>query len=187
MKPFLVTHVLLKSVCSNIFNIIDTIMNKKLTNLTFFLALLLVNNAFPYIIHGPESDKTIIFEINDKYNEVTLALTSNSIYIEFDKSVKDYVNQELIEEHNLQANQFIDSEGFFVPGSMILLKENKLEYLFSELETVLFHQGKLTFKYIDKKEFVFEDILNTDGNQALKNFYLEDLEEFFHTYKGLVS
>lgn len=162
-------------------------MNKKLTNLIFFLALVLVNNGFAAETEGPESDQFTILEITDKYNEVTLGITSNSVYLKFDKNVKDYVNQELIEEHNLQANQFIDSEGFFVPGSMILLKENKLEYLFSEIETVLFHQGKLTFKYIGKKEFVFEDILNTDGNQALKNFYLEDLEQFYHTYKGLVS
>lgn len=162
-------------------------MNKKLTNLIFFFILVFVNNGFSAETAGPESDRFTILEITDKYNEVTLGITSNSVYLKFDKNVKDYVNQELIEEHNLQANQFIDSEGFFVPGSMILLKENKLEYLFSEIETILFHQGKLTFKYVDKKEFVFEDILNTDGNQALKNFYLEDLEQFYHTYKGLVS
>lgn len=135
----------------------------------------------------PVNDKPTLFQIEDKYNEVKLCLTKSSIYMQIKGSVKDYINQEIVQRHSIEASQFIDSEGHFLLGDMILLSSDKLEYSFEDIEEVTFVNGILSFTYNNRKSFTFSDILSTDGNSALQNFYVEDLEKFYQNYKKLTS
>lgn len=135
----------------------------------------------------PVNDKPTLFQIEDKYNEVKLCLTKSSIYMQITGSVKDYINQEIVQRHSIEASQFIDSQGHFLLGDMILLSSEKLEFSFDDIEEVTFENGILSFTYNDLKSFTFSDILSTDGNPALQNFYMEDLEKFYHNYKKLIS
>jgi hypothetical protein len=97
------------------------------------------------------------------------------------------MNQEIVHRHSIEASQFIDSEGHFLLGDVVLLSSRKLEYSFDDIESISFENGELIFTYNDTQSFVFSDILGTDGNPALQNFYLEDLEKFFIAYKKLTS
>ncbi|MEP1150258.1 MAG: hypothetical protein ABJH08_00905 [Balneola sp.] len=133
----------------------------------------------------PVEDKPPVFKVEDKYNEVILCLTKSSVYMQFDNAVKEYINQEIAYRHNIEESRFIDSEGHFLLEDMILLSSDKLEYSFSDIEKVTFEEGVLTFTYNNRKSFTFSDILSTDGNPALQNFYVEDLENFYMNYKKL--
>jgi hypothetical protein len=135
----------------------------------------------------PVDEKPALFEIEDKYSEVKLCLTKTSVYMKMKSTVKDYMNQELVQRHSLEASQFIDSQGHFLLGEVILLSSQKLEYSFDDIESISFENGELIFTYNDTQSFVFSDILGTDGNPALQNFYVEDLEKFFLNYKKLTS
>lgn len=133
----------------------------------------------------PIEEKPPLFQVEDKYNEVTLCLTKSSVYMQFDNAVKEYVNQEIEHRHNIEASHFIDSEGLFLLGDMVLLSSDKLEYSFDDIDEVTFEEGVLTFTYNNRTSFTFSDILSTDGNPALQNFYVEDLESFYLNYKKL--
>lgn len=135
----------------------------------------------------PVNDKPALFEIEDKYNEVKLCLTKTSVYMVMKGSVKDYMNQEIVHRHSIEASQFIDSQGHFLLGDVILLSSKKLEYSFDDIDNISFENGELTFSYDKVQSFVFSDILGTDGNPALQNFYIEDLEKFYLNYKKIVS
>lgn len=153
--------------------------------LIFFLAFsgaIIAENAYP--ISG---DKPTIFQIEDKYNEVKLCLTKSSIYMQIKSSVKDYINQEIVQRHSIEASQFIDSQGHFLLGDMVLLSSEKIEYSFDDIEDITFEDGVISFTYNKDKSFTFSDILSTDGNPALQNFYVEDLEKFYMNYKKITS
>jgi hypothetical protein len=135
----------------------------------------------------PVNEKAALVEIEDKYNEVKLCLTKTSVYMVMTGSVKDYMNQEIAQRHSIEASQFIDSQGHFLLGDAVLLSSEKLEYSFSDIESVSFENGELLFSYKNRQSFVFSDILGTDGNPALQNFYVEDLEKFYMNYKKIVS
>ena len=94
----------------------------------FFIAFsstIIAGSADPSI-----DDKPTIFQIEDKYNEVKLCLTKSSIYMQINSSVKDYINQEIVQRHSIEASQFIDSQGHFLLGDMVLLSSEKIEYSF---------------------------------------------------------
>jgi len=133
------------------------------------------------------NDKPTIFQIEDRYNEVRLGLTKTSVFMQIKGSVKDFINQEIVQRHSIEASQFIDSQGHFLLGEVVLLNSDKVEYSFSDIEEVVFENGKLSFTYKNVKSFVFSDILSTDGNPALHNFYVEDLEKFYLNFKKLTS
>lgn len=135
----------------------------------------------------PVDEKPTLFQIEDKYNEVKLCLTKTSVYMQMKTSVKDYINQEIVQRHSIEASQFIDSQGHFLLGDVILLDSEKIEYSFNDIEEVTFESGKISFTYHNTKSFVFSDILSTDGNPALQNFYIEDLEKFYLNFKKLTS
>ncbi|MBO6621328.1 MAG: hypothetical protein JJ892_02125 [Balneola sp.] len=135
----------------------------------------------------PVNDKPAFFEIKDKYNEVKLCLTKTSVYMVMNSSVKEYMNQEIVHRHSIEASQFIDSQGHFLLGDVILLSSEKLEYSFDDINGIIFENGELLFNYNQVQSFVFSDILGTDGNPALQNFYVEDLEKFYLNYKKIVS
>ncbi|WP_169331255.1 hypothetical protein [Balneola vulgaris] len=130
-----------------------------------------------------EKKKNTLMEIHDRYHQVKLCLTSTSVYMQFDTSVRDLINQELEHKHQKDAQHFIDSEGQFLLGNITYLESDKIEYQTDEIRDVVFENGKLKFTYDSDKEFKFEDIIGTDGKPALENFYLEDLELFYLTYK----
>lgn len=152
----------------------------------FIFILFLSINLFADEI-DPVDDKPTVFKIEDKYNEVRLGLTKTSIYMQINSSVKDYINQEIVQRHSIEASRFIDSQGHFLLGDVVLLSSDKVEYSFDDIEDVIFENGQLTFTYSSTKSFVFSDILGTDGNPALENFYVEDLEKFYLNYKKITS
>ena len=151
---------------------------------TFFFFI--SGNLFAYEI-DPVNDKPTVFQIEDKFNEVKLGLTKTSVYMQIKSSVKDYINQEIVQRHSIEASRFIDSQGHFLLGDVVVLDSDKVEYSFDDIEEVSFESGQLTFTYSNAKSFVFSDILGTDGNPALHNFYVEDLEKFYLSYKKLTS
>jgi hypothetical protein len=132
-------------------------------------------------------EKPALFQIKDKFNEVKLCLTKTSVYMQINSSVKDYINQEIVQRHSIEASQFIDSQGHFLLGDMVLLSTDKIEYSFDDIEEIEFEDGILSFHYKNSKSFTFSDILSTDGSPALQNFYVEDLEKFYLNYKKLTS
>jgi len=134
-----------------------------------------------------DDDKPTILQIEDKYNEVKLALTKSSIYMLIKSSVKDYINEDIVQRHNLETRQFIDSQGHFLLEDMVLLSSEKIKYSFDDIEEVTFEDGVITFTYNKIKSFTFSDIVSTDGNPVLNNFYVEDLEKFYLNYKKLTS
>tara|TARA_R110002124_G_scaffold252177_4_gene417450 strand:+ start:18033 stop:18521 length:489 start_codon:yes stop_codon:yes gene_type:complete len=153
--------------------------------LIFFFAygeVLYAENEIP-----SNDEKPTLFQIEDKYHEVKLSLTKSSVYMQVKSSVKDYINQEIVQRHNIEASQFIDSQGHFLLGDIVLLNSDKIEYSFDDIDDVTFEDGVLTFSYNNVKSFTFSDILGTDGNPALDNFYVEDLEKFYLNYKKLAS
>lgn len=162
-------------------------MKKFATRFSMLVCLLMFTNVSIWANETPEDKEKTIIEIRDKYNEIRLGLTKKVIYLKFDSALKDFMNEEISASYNLLTNQFIDSEGYFMPGEITLLKENKLVYHLSDIENIDFNKGKIIFHYKRTKDFIFEDILNTDGNPALQNFYLEDLERFYLAYRNLVS
>ncbi|HAH50758.1 MAG TPA: hypothetical protein DCL80_05605 [Balneola sp.] len=151
------------------------------------VCILVFSNGLIAGNNDPINDKPAVFEIEDKYKEVKLCLTKTSVYMKINSTVKDYMNQEIVHRHSIEASQFIDSEGHFLLGDVVLLSSRKLEYSFDDIESISFENGELIFTYNDTQSFVFSDILGTDGNPALQNFYLEDLEKFFIAYKKLTS
>ncbi len=160
----------------------------RLIKLSFTLILLLNFSSLAIAETDNIDEKTpTLIEIEDKYNEVKLCLTKSSIYMQFKNSVKEYTNQEIEYRYNIEANQFIDSQGHFLLGEVTLLDSDKIEYVFAEIQEVSFANGKLVFTYQDPKAFTFSDILNTDGTPALQNFYVEDLERFYLTYAKLTA
>jgi len=155
-------------------------------SILFILVLFISENIFAGEI-DPLDKTPSVFQIEDKYSEVKLGLTKSSVYMLIKSSVKDYINQELVQRHSIEASRFIDSQGHFLLGEIVLLNSDKVEYSFSDIEEVSFEDGKLTFTYSNTKSFVFSDILGTDGNPALNNFYVEDLEKFYQNFKKLTS
>lgn len=153
--------------------------------LIFFFVFGEVSNAKNEVPLNDE--KPTLFEIEDKFSEVKFGLTKSSIFMQVKSSVKDYINQEIVQRHNIEASQFIDSQGHFLLGDMVLLNSVKLEYSFDEIDEITFENGILSFSYNKVKSFTFSDILTTDGNTALNNFYVEDLEELYLNYKKLTS
>lgn len=151
----------------------------------FFLAF--SNTSIAGDTDPSNDDKPTIFQIEDKYNEVKLCLTKSSIYMQIKSSVKDYINQDIAQKHSIEASQFIDSQGHFLLGDMVLLSSEKIEYSFDDIKDVTFEDGTISFTYNKIKSFTFADILSTDGNPALQNFYVEDLEKFYTNYKKLTS
>lgn len=73
----------------------------------------------------PINEKPAVFEIEDKYNEVKLCLTKTSVYMLMKSSVKNNMNQEIAHRHSVEASQFIDSQGHFLLGDVILLSSEK--------------------------------------------------------------
>ncbi|MEQ9092123.1 MAG: hypothetical protein RIE52_13600 [Balneola sp.] len=152
-----------------------------------FVSILFFSNNLYAEKTDPINEKPALFEIEDKYNEVKLCLTKTSVYMLMKSSVKDNMNQEIAQRHSVEASQFIDSQGHFLLGDVILLSSEKLEYSFDDIESISFENGELLFNYKNLQSFVFSDILGNDGNPALLNFYVEDLEKFFLKYKSLTS
>ncbi len=160
---------------------------KKLTfpALTTFLVAFIIS-AFSAHSHlqaadSPKTDK-IIFEITDKYNEVRLGITENSIYMVVSEDVREIVNKNFQNQSIIEANNFEDSEGNFISGYTSYLANNKIEYNHDEIIEVKFLNGKLSFDYLNTPEVSFEDIFSTNGTKALNNFYVEDLEAFILAY-----
>lgn len=152
-----------------------------------FLMLFVVSTA---AVNADESsfidDKPTLFHIVDKYNEVKLSLAKSSIFMQVNVSVKNYTNQKIEQRHHIDASRFIDSQGHFLLGELVLLNSEKLEYKLDDIE-VSFDDGKLLFEYHRSNSITFEEILSTDGTPVLENFSSSDLEQFYINYKKLAE
>ena len=136
--------------------------------------------------YTPESGKPII-EITDKFNEVRLGITNNSIYMTFSENARSLANKSLQTKYEVNSQYFEDSEGNFIVGSTSYLESNRLELSLENIQNINFKNGKLSFQYKNKSTLGFEDIYSYNGTKALNNFYVEDLEAFIFTFNESVK
>lgn len=149
---------------------------RKLALSIILTALITSTQAFGY----PANDDTIL-EITDRYKEVKLGLTTSSVYMVIDEKTRSYINNELQNQYNKDLEDFNDSEGNFIPSEHTFLQSNVIEIAFDDFDEIKFINGSLKFNYSKNVSFHFENIVSTNGNKALDNFYLEDLELFYRT------
>ncbi len=151
-------------------------MNKKtIFNISFILAtLILTTNLF-----AANNEEDIVFEITDRYKEVKLGITETSIYMVIDERIRSLVNLELQTQYEKDLADFIDSDGGMIPGVHTYLSTNRIEIPFSDLHSLDFRNGTLRFNYSKNILIPLEDVISLNGNKALDNFYVEDLEEFY--------
>ena len=135
---------------------------------------------------APELVKPIL-EITDKFNEVRLGITNNSIYMIFSENVRSIANKSLQTKYEVDSQNFEDSEGNFIVGSVSYLETNRLEFSLDDIQNINFKNGKLSFHYKNKSTIGFEDIYSYSGTKALNNFYVEDLEAFIFTFRETVK
>ena len=156
---------------------------------SFLLVLLLVSNsllASGLNDNAPETGKPIL-EITDKFNEVRLGITNNSIYMTFSENARLLANKSFQNKYEVDSQNFEDSEGNFIVGSVSYLESNKLEYSLENIQNINFKNGKLTFHYKNKPSIGFDDIYTYSGTKALNNFYVEDLEAFVFTFNESIK
>ena len=126
------------------------------------------------------NDNTIL-EITDKYHKVRLGISNTSVYMILDKSSQQLVNSVLHIEHDTEMDYFEDSNANFIPNNYYQLTGNTIEIPLTQIENVIFRNGKLDFKYKSPQSIEFEDVRTEFGTFALSNFYIEDLELFYLT------
>lgn len=131
------------------------------------------------------SPNDILFEITDKYDQVRLGITENSIYMSFSEHVRDTINSELLNQYKRDMQFFADSGGNFAPSSHSYLTTNTVEISFDQITSLEFKNGRLEFGYSTLPEILFEEVLTKNGHKALNSFFLEDLEDFFLTFNKL--
>lgn len=159
---------------------------KSFKHITFLLMVFAFSNVAEATNNNILDNEPSIFQIVDKYNEVKLSLTESSIFMHVKSSVKEYTNYEIEQRHHIEASRFIDSQGHFLLGELVLLNSERIEYNLEDVE-LNFKDGKLIFKYHRTKSITFEEILNTNGTPAIQNFDPEDLEQFYMVYKKLTK
>lgn len=161
----------------------------KIVSSLLLLSLLLLSSLPVYATSNAitDADPEVLIEFYDKYNEVKLGLTENSVFMEFTTQLREQMNRELAEKHNNDIESFVDSGGEFIIGHPVTLRSNTLRYTLDDIESIEFDRGKLTFEYLRKSDIGFEDIISSNGIKALSNFYVEDLEEFILTYRRLMN
>jgi hypothetical protein len=152
-----------------------TMNSKCFSTLSVLLfSFLLSSNAF-----ASDNERDVILEITDRYKEVKLGLTETSIYMIIDERTRSFVNLELQNQYKKDLSDFNDSEGNFIPGEYSHLSSNIIEISFSDIKNLDFSNGILRINYSRKIPFHLEDVLSINGNKALDNFYIEDLEMFY--------
>ena len=138
--------------------------------------------------YSTSSDSNIndpILEITDKYSEIRLGITDSKIYMVISDTYREYANQQFLEQHRRDIDFFTDSNGSFLIAEATYLETNTLEFDIEDVEAVLFEDGELIFKYRNKFQLGFEEVLSLNGINALSSFYVEDLELFAITFKNL--
>ncbi|MBO6524302.1 MAG: hypothetical protein JJ971_10785 [Balneolaceae bacterium] len=158
-------------------------MNVLAAKYSFLMVLFLTSNmllASNFEDNAPGTDKPIL-EIADKFNEVRLGITNNTIYMTFSENVRLIANKSFQNRYEVDSQNFEDSEGNFIVGTASYLESNRLEYNFDDIKNIEFKNGKLNFQYKNKSSIGFEDIYSYSGTKAINNFYVEDLEAFIFT------
>ncbi len=153
----------------------------------FACSFLFSFNSLLFASINTDPIKGVLIEITDKYKEVRLGITETSIYLKFDNHILNNVNQGIYERNTLEANHFLDSEGYFVPTNYAYLEDTKVEYLLTDLKSVYLSDGIIQFEYHKKKAFGFEDITNQHETMVIRNFNTKDLKAFIEVYNTLVS
>lgn len=153
-----------------------------LVHLLWVLIFLFSNSvlAFTFEDNAPEKTDPVL-EITDRFNEVKMGLTENSVYMIFSEKARSVANKNFQTQYEVDSQKFEDSEGNFIVGSAYFLETNKIEYQLDDISGINFTNGKLSFIYKSKSEIGFEDIYSYNGTRALNNFYVEDLEAFIFT------
>ena len=150
---------------------------KSLSSLSIILTLLI----FTSTSFASNNEIDTILEITDRYKEVKLGVTESSIYMVIDEKIRSRVNMELQNQYEKDLRDFDDTEGNFVPGSYSFLSSNIIEISFSDIDKIEFSNGTLRINYSRSVPVHFEDVISVNGNKALDNFYIEDLELLYQT------
>lgn len=133
--------------------------------------------------NNDSDNEKVIVEITDKYNEVRMGVTENSVYMIFSENIKELANDQFEHDYLKETNRFDDSGGKFILDELVRLESNKIEYSLDEIENIFFESGRIEFDYSMRKEIGFEEIQSYKGTRAVDNFYLEDLELLILTYR----
>lgn len=159
-------------------------MIKFFSTISFLLLASSFGNVFAKTPPSSINSK-IVFEISDKYSEVRLGLTETSIYMIFSEGIRTLANNEIINQSNIDAHYFEDSEGNFINGETPLLTSNRIEFFYDDIKSISFVNGKINFEYKKNNNLKFEDIYSYKGTKVINNFYIEDLELFINTYRKM--
>ncbi len=129
-------------------------------------------------------NQKVIVEITDKYNEVRMGVTENTVYMIFSENIRDLANDQFENDYLKETNRFYDSGGKFILDELVRLESNKIEYSLDDIEDIFFESGRIEFDYSTRKEIGFEEVHSYKGTRAIDNFYVEDLELLILTYRN---
>ena len=122
-------------------------------------------------------------EISDKNNSIVLGFDENHIYMIINEEIKNSVNSSMVEVFKHENELFYDSQGLFLPGEPPFLTSTKIDIPSDEVE-LKFEHGDIEFLYAKQVDIRFEDIIFPNGSSVLRNFYIEDLEQFVLKYRS---
>lgn len=150
------------------------------------LTITLIFCSLGYSSDLPSSNEgeKVIVEITDKYNEVRMGVTENTIYMIFSENIRDLANDQFASDYQKETNRFDDSGGQFILDELMRLETNKIEYSLDDIKDIFFESGRVEFDYSFRKEIGFEEIHSYKGSRAVDNFYVEDLELLILTYRN---
>lgn len=151
---------------------------------SLFLIIMGLTCQFSYANNAVYEEKPCVksFEITDLSNQVILGINKHSVYMYFSEDLRSYLNWTFEEEYLRDLNSFMDSNGEFIPVPAIYIHESKIEYELSNIQRVVFDNGKIGFTYKERLAVSFEDILLPSGS-VLSNFSAEDAQKFIEFYE----
>ena len=124
-----------------------------------------------------------IIEITDINDDVTLGLTSTSVYMVISEQTREQINKDLEEAYHKEMESFNDSFGSFIVGEYQPLTDRKIEYDLDDIENIKDINGILTFTYFKEYSVRFEDVLAINGKQVLASFQKEDIQNFINEFE----
>ena len=156
----------------------------RLCYLLIILAFAFSSNVFASF---DTSHDEVIFEIIDKYEQVRLGITNQTIYMILSENVVENFNLKMSHNYKNEMILFEETGGNFIPSNHSYLSGNKVSIPIDEISGIAFKNGKIDFSYSTYQDIYFEEIISTNGEHALQNFYVEDLERFYQEFSKFKS